>query len=74
MNYDEIANMVGKDMIAYKTTDLSLSDVYKICLKKYGKFNSKDANKILTKVIHVITVMGYDIVSTSPCSFKYFLN
>lgn len=74
MNYDEIAELVGKDMLSYNTEDESFLEVYKICLKKHGKFTSRETNKILTKVIHVISVMGYDIDSIKPCSFRNYLN
>ncbi|MBQ6495352.1 MAG: hypothetical protein IJI49_05060 [Bacilli bacterium] len=74
MNYDEIANNISKDMLAYKTCDESFLELYKICLKKYGNFTSRETNKILTKVIHYITIMGYDIESIKPCSFRYYLN
>ena len=72
MNYDEIAEKVGNDMINYNVSDESFIEVYDICLKKQGNFTSRENNKILTRVIHVITVLGYDIDSISPCKFKRF--
>ncbi len=74
MNYDEIADMVGHELIEYKAKDESFLEVYEICLKRHGEFTSRETNKILTKVIHVITVMGYDIDSTNPCRFRRFMN
>ena len=73
MNYDEIAEKVGHDVLNYKVDNESFLEVYEICLKKYGKFTNRETNKILTKLIHVITVAGYDIDSTNPCRFKKFL-
>ena len=74
MNYDEIADVVGHEIIEYKAKDESFEQVFNICLKRHGEFTSRENNKILTKVIHVITVMGYDIESTHPCRFKKFMN
>ena len=74
MNYDEIANIIGHELIEYKTKDESFLEVYEKCLKRHGNFSSRENNKILTKVIHVITVMGYDIDSTNPCRFRRFMN
>ncbi len=74
MNYDEIASIIGKEMIDYKVCDESFLEVYEVCLKRHGSFTSRETNKILTKVIHVITVMGYDIDSINPCRFRSFLN
>ena len=73
MNYDEIAEKVAHDLLNYKVDNESFLEVYEICLKKYGKFTNRETNKILTKLIHVITVTGYDIDSTNPCRFKKFL-
>lgn len=73
MNYDEIAEQVAHDVLNYKVDNESFLEVYEICLKKYGKFTNRETNKILTKLIHVITVAGYDIDSTNPCRFKKFL-
>ena len=74
MDYDYISDIVGHEIINYKVKDESFIKVYEICLNKHGNFNSREKNKILTKVIHVITVMGYDIDSTNPCKFKKFMN
>ncbi len=74
MNYDTIAEDIGKEIINYKVSDESFLEVYEICLNKHGKYSSRESNKILTKVIHVITVMGYDIDSISPCRFRSFLD
>ncbi len=74
MNYDEIATIVGDEMLKYEVNDESFIEVYETCLKKHGDFTSRETNKILTKVIHVITVRGYDIDSTNPCRFRSFLN
>ena len=74
MNYDKIADIVGHEVIEYKAKDESFLEVYEICLKRHGNFTSRETNKILTKVIHVITVMGYDIDSTNPCRFRKFMN
>ena len=74
MNYDELASIIGKEMIDYCVCDESFLEVYEICLGRHGSFTSRETNKILTKVIHVITVMGYDIDSTNPCRFRSFLN
>ena len=73
MNYDEIASIVGREMIEYDVNDESFIEAYEICLKRHGNFTSRETNKILTKVIHVITVLGYDIDSTNPCRFRSFL-
>ncbi len=74
MNYDEIALKVGNDMLNYKVKKESFLELYEMCLKKYGSFSSRETNKILTKVIHVITVKGFDIDSINPCRFRSFLN
>lgn len=74
MNYDDIANIIGKDMIDYKVKNESFIEVYEICLKRYGDFTARETNKILTKVIHIITILGYDIASTNPCRFKKYLD
>ena len=74
MNYDELADIIGNELIEYKVTDESFIEVFEICLKRHGKFTSRETNKILTKTIHVITVMGYDIDSTNPCRFRKFMN
>lgn len=73
MDYDEIAKMVGNDMVNYKVNNESFLEVYEICLKRYGKFTSRETNKILTRSIHVITVLGYDIDSINPCRFRKFI-
>ena len=74
MNYDYIAEIIGNELIKYNVGDESFNDIYEMCLKNHGNFTVGEANKILTKVIHVITVMGYDIDSTKPCRFKKFMN
>lgn len=74
MNYDEIAEIVGHELIDYKVKNESFNQVFNICLKRHGNFTNEENNKILTKTIHVITVMGYDIESTHPCKFKKFMN
>lgn len=74
MNYDELADIIGREMLAYKVKNESFIELYELCLKKQGKFTSRESNKILTRVIHVITVLGYDIDSTNPCRFKKFLD
>ena len=74
MNYDEIEKVVGDEMLKYKVNDESFIEVYEICLKRHGNFSSRETNKILTKLIHYITVKGYDIDSTNPCRFRSFMN
>lgn len=74
MNYDEIAKIIGNEMLAYKVKNESFIELYELCLKKQGNFTLQESNKILTRVIHVITVAGYDIESTHPCRFKRFLD
>lgn len=74
MNYDEIAEIIGTKMLNYKIKNESFIELYEKCLKQEGNFTSRESNKILTKVIHVITIKGYDIDSTNPCKFKRFLD
>lgn len=73
MNYDELADIIGREVLSYEAKDESFIEVYETCLKKHGNFTSRESNKILTKVIHVITILGYDIDSTNPCRFKRYM-
>ena len=73
MNYDELADIIGREVLSYEAKDESFIEVYEICLKRHGNFTSRESNKILTKVIHVITILGYDIDSTNPCRFKRYM-
>jgi hypothetical protein len=72
MNYTELAKNICNEMIKYKVKDESFNDVYNIILKKYCKCSSKDKNKILVKVVHFITINGYDIECIKPLKFKNY--
>lgn len=74
MDYDNLADIVGKEMLEYKVKNESFPKLYEICLKKHGTFTEQEKNTILIKVIHTITILGYDIDSTHPCRFKRYLD
>lgn len=74
MNYDKIAKIIGHKLIKYKTDTESLLTVYNKLLKEQGDFTSDDSIKIMTRMIHVITVLGYELESTHPLKLRNYLH
>ena len=74
MNYTDLEQKISKDLINYQVKEESLMEVFNNICKKYKINNYKIKNKILTKVIHNITIMGYDIDNIKPLKFKSYID
>lgn len=74
MIYTDLAKKICNEMLTYPVKDESLNEVFNIIFSKYGKEYIKDKNIILAKVIHFITINGYDIECIKPLKFKSFID
>jgi len=72
MNNNDLAKIIADEMIKYKTTNESLCEVYTIIFNKYKSKTKEEKNAILAKVVHYITIAGYDIDCIKPLKFKKF--
>ena len=73
MNYDEMAKEISKEMIKYNATKESLTEVFNLLCKKRGITDYMIRSEILAKVVHYISIFGYDIDNIRPLRFKKFL-
>ena len=74
MNYNDLAKEICIEILNYSVTTESFIQVYDIVFEKYAKDYLKDKNKVLVKVVHFITVNGYDIDCIKPLKFKRFMD
>lgn len=74
MNYIDLAQKICEEMLHYRVTNESFYEVYNIIFNKYGEKYIQDKFQILVKVVHFITVNGYDIDCIKPLSFKRFID
>ena len=72
MNYNDLAKKVSEDMINFLVKDESLMEVFNIICDKYNIIED-DRRDVLAKVVHFISVMGYDIVDDRPLKFESYL-
>ena len=72
MNYIDLAKKVSEDMINFPVKNESLTETFNIICDKYN-IKEDDRNTVLVKVIHFITVMGYDIKCIKPLKFESYL-
>lgn len=74
MNYTDLAKDICNEILTYSVTNESFIEVFETVFKKYAKDYLKDKTDILVKVVHYITINGYDIDSIKPLKFKRFLD
>ena len=74
MDYTDLAIKICDEMLNYQVTNESIYEVYNIIFEKYAKEFISEKNYILVKVIHYITISGYDIDCIKPMKFKKFMN
>ena len=72
--HEILANKISEDILSYPVKDESFMEVFNNIMKKCEIFDYKEKNKILVKVIHNISVLGYDIDCIKPLSFKSYLD
>lgn len=72
MNYTDLVQKISEDLINYSVKDESLMEVFNAICDKYNVNPDKRSN-VLAKVMHIITVMGYDIKCAKPLKFESYL-
>lgn len=72
MNYEKIAEEVFEEVLKYKVKDESVNKVIETSIKKHGNYTDKELLKIESKVIHVMTIRGYDIDCVKPFKMKKY--
>lgn len=72
MNYNDLAKQVSEDLINFPVNNESLTEAFNIICDKYNIIED-DRNTVLVKVIHIISVMGYDIKCIKPVKFESYL-
>lgn len=74
MDYTDLAEKICDDMLNYSVTNESFNEVYDIVFQKHGKEHLQDKSVILAKVVHFITVRGYDIECLKPLKFESYID
>lgn len=70
--YDEIATEIFDNMLQYKVKNESLGEVIEKTINNHGNYSYEEKIKIETRIIHVMSIKGYDIDCIKPFKLKKY--